>query len=184
MKVKCFILCIFFIFSSLKGEDTLKPFIPFINVTEGSAKTGNEFTLTFFFKALMDLYQTRIIFEIPKGIDYLSGPIDTTLYFLEGDSTSLSINLKVIYPGPYCILTHIILSPDDTISFLQHFVLDFYIISNEDTAIYSFEPEPEREYNLISDEIIGVEPKGEPMGALKQFRDMLNIKMKVSLLQD
>jgi hypothetical protein len=162
MKIKYFILSIFFIFSPLKGEDTLKPFISFIEITQGSAKTGNEFTLTFYFKALMNLYQTRIIFEIPKGIDYLGGALDTILYLLQSDSISLSVDLKAIYPGPYCILTHVILSPEDTISFLQHFVLDFYIISFEDTAIYSYKPEPNVEYNLISDEIIGVEPSEKP----------------------
>lgn len=53
-----------------KSEQPTAPFYTRIGVTEGNAKVGSEFTLTFSLKALMDLPMSLVIYEVPKGVEF------------------------------------------------------------------------------------------------------------------
>jgi hypothetical protein len=70
--MKGIIFCLFLTVSLLSG-DTIAPFYSRVSVVEGKAKVGQEFNLAFTLKALMDLPETRILFEIPKGIELVDG---------------------------------------------------------------------------------------------------------------
>ncbi|MEO0191086.1 MAG: carboxypeptidase-like regulatory domain-containing protein, partial [candidate division WOR-3 bacterium] len=138
------------------------PFYTRLTVTSGEAKLNQEFTLTHSLKALTDLPEIQMIFEIPKGIEFIGGlPIQnfTPSY---NDSISLGVTLKVTHPGAYCITCHTIIAPSDTISFLQHFAKKIYIISNSDTTIHSDTSLTGPYFNLASDSIIGEKPANPP----------------------
>lgn len=148
-------------FSLLKSEDTLSIFYAQMVVTQGEAKVNREFELSFVFKAFKDLPLTRVIYEIPKGIEYINGTLDTIVNLQEGDSISIPVRLKIRHFGPYEILTHIIMDPEDTISFTRHFVNKLYILSDFNSVNYSYQPDESIEYNLVSEkDIIGTIPEG------------------------
>uniref|UniRef100_A0A7C6AA97 Uncharacterized protein n=1 Tax=candidate division WOR-3 bacterium TaxID=2052148 RepID=A0A7C6AA97_UNCW3 len=138
--MKGIIFCLFLTVSLLSG-DTIAPFYSRVSVVEGKAKVGQEFNLAFTLKALMDLPETRILFEIPKGIELVDGTPIRTVYPHSGDSIAETIWLRILFAGPYRITIHTILAPNDTIPILQHYAKDFYIISSQDSAIYSENPE-------------------------------------------
>lgn len=164
-----------------KSEAPTAPFYTRIEVTEGNAKVNEEFTLTFSLKALMDLPVSLVIYEIPKGVEWIDGTLVDTVYPQSDDSISVSAILRITQPGPYCITVHTIIAPSDTISLLQHFAKDFYIVSDVDSATYSGEPDEGLHYNLISDEIIGeISPEPHPTesytisGALQYWNKLTN----------
>ncbi|MGQ9702746.1 MAG: hypothetical protein ACUVQT_09900, partial [bacterium] len=150
------------IISLIKGEEPSAPFYTRLGITEGNAKVNSEFTLTFSLKALVDLPMSLVICEIPKGVEWVGGALVDTIYPHLNDSISVSAKLKITQPGPYCITMHTIIAPSETISFLQHFAKDFYIMSTTDSATYSEEPNKGLYYNLISDEVIGEIPPEPP----------------------
>ncbi len=162
MKYLHIFLGLVLILSLGSSEQPTAPFYTRIGLTEGNAKVNSEFTLTFSLKALMDLPMSLVIYEIPKGVEWVGGALVDTVYPYQGDSISASARLKITQPGPYCITVHTIIAPSDTISFLQHFAKDFYIMSSDDSASYSEIPKADLYYNLISDEIIGEIPPEPP----------------------
>lgn len=151
--MKEIMLCLFLTASLLSG-DTI-PFYSRVTVVDGEAKVGQEFNLAFTLKALMDLPETRILFEVPNGIKLVDGTPIRTIYPHSGDSIAETIWLRILFAGPYQITVHTILAPSDTISILQHYAKDFYIISSQDSVIYSKNPEDSTEYNLIADVALG-----------------------------
>jgi len=138
------------------------PFYGRFNVIEGSAKVGEEFILTLTLKALIDLPDIAVHFEIPEGIEILSDSLSFRRILSTGDSTDLPICLSITKPGPYHISAHIIIAPKDTIYFLQRLVKDFYIISDTTNATYSEDPIEGVYYNLLSEQVIGEIPPEPP----------------------
>ncbi|MEO0136175.1 MAG: hypothetical protein ABIL40_08775 [candidate division WOR-3 bacterium] len=145
-----------------KSEQPTAPFYTRIGVTEGNVKVNSEFTITFSLKALMDLPMSLVIYEVPKGVEWIGGTLVDTIYPNQNDSISVLARFKITQPGPYCITVHTIIAPSDTISFLQHFAKDLYIMSTVDSATYGEEPQEGLYYNLISDEMIGEIPPEPP----------------------
>ncbi|MEO0297236.1 MAG: fibronectin type III domain-containing protein, partial [candidate division WOR-3 bacterium] len=159
--MKLYKMTFFVLFFNLlvKADDTLQLFYARMQVTQGEAKVNEEFELSLAFKAFVNLPPTEIIFEIPKGIEYINGSLDTIINVLEGDSISIPIRLRIKQSGPYAIFAHIILDPQDTIYFTRHFVSKFYILSNSDSVSYSYKADENIEYNLVSESVIGSIPE-------------------------
>ena len=148
-----------------KGEQPAVPFYDHLVVTEGCAKLNEEFVLTFSFKALMELPETKVIFEIPKGVEIIEGIPSQIINPHLDDSIPVSLRLKITHIGPFKITVHTIIAPSDTIFFFQHFAEVLYIICKADTAFYDNNATDGIEYNLISDEVLGEKPSEPPSRA-------------------
>uniref|UniRef100_A0A7C4U6S1 Carboxypeptidase regulatory-like domain-containing protein n=1 Tax=candidate division WOR-3 bacterium TaxID=2052148 RepID=A0A7C4U6S1_UNCW3 len=159
---KISILICFFIVISLNATEEAFPFYTRISITNGNAKTNNVFSLTHSLISDTTLPMTLVIYEIPKGIEFISGKLIDTIFPYQNDSFHLTANLKITQPGAYCITVHTIIDPKDTISLSQHFTHDLYIISDTDTVIYSETPDTNRYYNIFPDTVIGEEPLSIP----------------------
>lgn len=138
------------------------PFYGRFAITQGDARVGENFTLTLTIKALIDLPDIAVHFEIPEGIEILSDSLSYRCAFSSGDSTDLRVCLSITKPGPYQITAHIIIGANDTIYFLQRLVKDFYIISDTANATYSENPVEGVYYNLLSEQVMGEIPPEPP----------------------
>jgi len=158
--------CIYILFSLVliislgigEGELLSVPFYTRLEITQGNPGLNEEFTLTHSLIALVDLPETRMIFEIPNGIELIDGIPVRNFNPSINDSIPLSVNLKIAHPGSYCITCHTVVAPRDTIFLLQHFAKDIYILSTVDTIIHQEIPTDGPYYNLVSDSVIGEKP--------------------------
>ncbi len=155
MKYLHILLCLMLMAALSNSDQPPAPFYTRIGVTEGNAKVNSEFTLTFSLKALMDLPMSLVIYEIPKGVEWVDGKLVDTIYPYANESLNVSAKLKIIKQGAYRITVHTVIAPAESISFIQHFAKDFYIRSDPISASYSEEPEEGMRYNIFFDSTIG-----------------------------
>ena len=108
------------------------PFYARLNVTDGEPRVGEEFTVSFDLKALTDLPEIRVYFDIPEGFEVRGGKIQDTLSPRVGDSLSTELMLCISEPGPYRITAYIIIAPGEPegiLSFAQVQSTNLYILS-------------------------------------------------------
>ncbi|MEO0019345.1 MAG: hypothetical protein ABIK47_01730 [candidate division WOR-3 bacterium] len=120
-------------------SDTLPVLYTGLDVISGIPKTGDTFTLQFKGLAFFDLGSVRIFVEVPSGMRAL----DSTMFertIQANDTVICDMQLIVESAGPYMVTVHTLLSQSDTVSLWQHWMSHFYILSDEDSAMWAQVP--------------------------------------------